>query len=98
MATVLYRLGGWTFDRRRVVVGIWLAVLVGFGAVAAGFGGKVSNSFTVPGTESQRALDLLTREFPGAGGADARIVFAAPPGRKLTEPRYRALIKPTIER
>ncbi|MBA3717730.1 MAG: MMPL family transporter [Actinobacteria bacterium] len=98
MATALYRLGGWTFDRRRVVVVIWLAVLVFFGALAALVGGHVSNSFSVPGTESQRALDLLNREFPGAGGASARIVFAAPPGHKLTEPRYRALIKPTVER
>jgi RND superfamily putative drug exporter len=98
VASALYRLGGWTFDRRRVVVAIWLAVLVVFGALAAFAGGRVSDSLTVPGTESQRALDLLDREFPGAGGAAARIVFAAPPGHKLTEPRYRALIKPTVER
>lgn len=98
MAAVLYRLGAWTFDRRRLVVLIWVAVLVGFGALSLGAGGKVSNSFSVPGTESQRALDLLNKEFPGAGGASARIVFAAPAGHKLTERRYRAVIKPTIAR
>jgi putative drug exporter of the RND superfamily len=97
MASALYRLGGWTFDRRRVVVLIWLAVLLVFGALAALVGGGVSNSFSVPGTESQRALDLLAREFPGTGGATARIVFAAPPGHKLTERRYQALIAPTIK-
>src|SRR5205823_2912430 len=91
------RLGGWTFDRRRLVVLIWLGVLAGFGALAALVGGHVSNSFSVPGTESQRALNLLSREFPGTGGATARIVFAAPAGHKLTEPRYRALIAPTIK-
>src|SRR5437763_15499121 len=98
MAAVLYRLGGWAFERRRTVVLIWVAVLVLFGALVAGVGGKVSNSFTIPGTESQRALNLLNREFPGSGGAVARIVFAAPPGHKLTEPRYRKLIKPTVKR
>jgi len=75
MASVLYRLGGWTFDHRRLVVAIWVAVVLGFGALAAAVGGSQSNSFTVPGTESQRALDLLKKEFPGTGGAVARIVF-----------------------
>jgi RND superfamily putative drug exporter len=46
--------------------------------------------------ESQRALDLLNAKFPGAGGATARIVFAAPAGHDLTEARYRKLIYPTI--
>lgn len=98
MATLLYRLGGWTFERRRRVVVGWLVVAVALGALAAGVGGRVSNSFSVPGTESQRALDLLNKEFPGAGGAVARIVFAAPQGHTLTEERYRSLIKPTVER
>ncbi len=96
MASVLYRLGGWTFDRRRTVVAIWVAVLVALGVLAGAFGGHVSNSFSVPGTESQRALDLLNKEFPGSGGATARIVFAAPPGHTLLEPQYRKLIAPTI--
>src|SRR5437763_3938385 len=97
MATVLYRLGGWTYDRRRTVVAIWVAVLVALGVLAAAFGGHVSNSFSVPGTESQRALTLLNREFPGTGGATARIVFAAPAGHTLLEPQYRKLITPTIQ-
>jgi RND superfamily putative drug exporter len=96
MASVLYRLGGWTFDRRRTVVMIWVLVLVALGAIAVAAGGKVSNSFTVPGTESQRALNLLNKEFPGTGGATARIVFAAPAGHTLLDPAYRKLIAPTI--
>jgi RND superfamily putative drug exporter len=97
MASVLYRLGGWTFDHRRWVVVIWVAVLVGLGALAGAVGTHVSTAFTVPGTQSQRALDLLNKEFPGTGGATARIVFAAPPGHRLTEPRYRSLVAPTIQ-
>jgi len=96
MASVLYRLGGWAYDRRRTVVAIWVAVLVALGVLAAAVGGHVSNTFTVPGTESQRALNLLNKEFPGTGGATARIVFAAPKDHTLTEPQYRSLIPPTI--
>jgi uncharacterized membrane protein YdfJ with MMPL/SSD domain len=96
MASVLYRLGGWTFDHRKLVVAIWVAVLVALGALAGAGGGHVSDSFTVPGTESQRALDLLKKEFPGTGGATARIVFAAPPGHTLNQPQYRGLVQPTL--
>jgi RND superfamily putative drug exporter len=77
-------------------VAIWVAVLVVLGVLAGVTGGKVSNSFTVPGTESQRALNLLNKQFPGSGGATARIVFAAPAGHTLLEPQYRSLIAPTI--
>src|ERR1700756_2001701 len=96
MASVLYRLGGWCFDRRRTVVGVWVGGLVVLGVLAGVTGGHVSNTFTVPGTESQRALNLLNKEFPGTGGATARIVFAAPAGHTLLEPRYRSVILPTI--
>ena len=52
----------------------------------------------MPGTESQRALDLLDEKFPGSGGATARIVFAAPEGRKLDDPEYREVVQPTVDR
>jgi putative drug exporter of the RND superfamily len=51
----------------------------------------------VPGTQSQQALNLLNAKFPGTGGADARIVFAAPPGHKLTDPQYNKVVEPTIK-
>ena len=66
MATYLYRLGGWAFRRRRLVVALWgLALALVIGA-AATFGGQTSNKFEVPGTESQQAQDLLAQKFPAA--------------------------------
>jgi RND superfamily putative drug exporter len=96
MASVLYRLGGFAYDRRRLVVAVWLVVMIGVGAAAAALHKPTSDAFNVPGTQSQRALDLLNASFPGAGGATARIVFAAPAGHTLTEARYRKLVGPTI--
>ncbi|MFF0269058.1 MMPL family transporter [Kribbella sp. NPDC004536] len=87
MATYLYRLGRFAFRRRRLVVLIWLALL-GAGVVGAvTLSGPTANGFSIPGTESQRAADLLNERFPkaGADGATARIVFQAPAGQKLTE-------------
>jgi putative drug exporter of the RND superfamily len=91
MSSLLYHLGGWAFRRRRLVAAAWLAVLVTVAALAAGIKGDTTKAFNVPGTESQRALDLLDAKFPGTGGATARIVFAAPKGHTLDEPRYRNL-------
>ena len=80
MATYLYRLGGWAFEHRWRVVGAWVVVIALVVASAMAFSGRTSDKFSVPGTESQQAQDLLEQKFPGAGGASARMVFAAPAG------------------
>jgi RND superfamily putative drug exporter len=96
MAALLYRLGGAAFRRRRIVAAFWVVVLIVVGVGAAALRGPTSDIFNVPGTESQHALDLLNKKFPGTGGASARIVFAAPAGHSLREARYRTLIGPTV--
>ena len=98
MAGVLYRVGSWAFRRRRLVLAFWLALLVGVGVAGSALSGKTSDSFSIPGTEGQRALDLLGAKFPGTGGATARIVVAAPKGHTLDEPRYVKLVQPVVAR
>ncbi len=96
MAGLLYRVGSWAFRRRRLVLAFWLALLVGVGVAGSALSGKTSDSFSIPGTEGQRALDLLGAKFPGTGGASARIVVAAPKGHTLDEPRYVKLVQPVV--
>jgi putative drug exporter of the RND superfamily len=96
VATYLYRLGGWAFDNRRKVLLGWLAVFAVVAAGAAAFSGTFSTKFEVPGTESQRAQDLLHEKYPGAGGASARVVFAAPRGEALTDPANRAAVMESV--
>ena len=96
MATYLYRIGGWAFTNRRKVLFGWLAILAVVIGCAASFSGQFSSKFEVPGTESQRAQDLLHEKYPGAGGASARVVFAAPEGEKLTDPENKAAIMETV--
>ena len=97
MATRLYRIGGWAFEHRKTVLVAWLLVLVGFIASASAFSGKTSNEFSVPGTESQIAQDLLEDKFPEAGGGSARVVFAAPQGEKLTDAENKAAVMESVE-
>jgi RND superfamily putative drug exporter len=95
MAVVLYRLGAFSARHRRLVVLAWLVVLVAVGVAAGALSRPSNDAFSVPGTESERALTLLNKEFPGTGGATARLVFAAPKGHTLDEARYAKLISPT---
>ncbi|MCO8277569.1 MMPL family transporter [Actinoplanes sp. TRM 88003] len=100
MATYLYRLGKLAFRRRRLVLSLWLATLALLGAGAVLLSEPTVDGFSLPGTESQRAQDVLAEAFPqaAAGGAQARVVFAAPDGEKLTEAGNRAAVTATVER
>ncbi|MFE2562637.1 MMPL family transporter [Streptomyces mirabilis] len=99
MATFLYRLGRTAFRRRWYVALIWVAVLgaVGFGAAKAPAAPDASNS--MPGIESQKAFDLMEQRFPGAkaDGANARIVFVAPDGQKITAAENKKTIDKLVD-
>ncbi|MEV6438620.1 MMPL family transporter [Streptomyces anulatus] len=94
MATFLYKLGRLTFRRRRFVALIWVALLAVAGIGAATAPAATSSSFSIPGTEAQRAFDLLEERNPGtsADGATARVVFKAPEGEKVTDPANKSEI------
>src|SRR5690349_5305680 len=96
MATFLYRLGRFAFRRRWLVAGLWLATLAAALVAAGTLSGQTRDTFRIPGTPSQQAIDLLQQRFPqaSAGGATARVVFAAPDGQQLTA----AANKEAIER
>src|SRR5512139_3277446 len=93
MATLLYRLGRASLRRRRLVVAAWLVVLVGLGLAAATLRGPTASNFTMPGTESQQALDLLAERFPAASGATGTIAVKAPQEGQLLSPEGQAVVK-----
>ncbi|MDX3071646.1 MMPL family transporter [Streptomyces sp. NPDC088354] len=94
MATFLYRIGRLAYRRRHFAVLIWVALLALAGVSAANAPTAGSSSFSVPGTESQKAFDLLDQRFPGSSsdGATARVVFKAPAGGKMTDPDNRKAV------
>ncbi|QKW36073.1 MMPL family transporter [Actinomadura sp. NAK00032] len=100
MATLLYRLGRFSFRRRGLVVLLWAALLVLAGVGAAALKGPTSNDFSIPGTESQQAIDLLEQKMPqaSADGATARVVFAAPAGSTVTGPSGKAAVEQVVGR
>ncbi|MFC7984264.1 MMPL family transporter [Streptomyces sp. NPDC057336] len=98
MATFLYKLGRLAFRRRHFVALIWVALLTLAGVGAASAPPAGTTSFSIPGTEAQKAFDLLEERFPGAAadGATARVVFKAPAGEKMTDPDNRAAVEKTV--
>ncbi|MEV0241362.1 MMPL family transporter [Streptomyces sp. NPDC050674] len=98
MATFLYKLGRLSFRRRHFVALIWVALLTLAGVGAAGAPTAGNSSFSIPGTEAQKAFDLLEQRFPGtsADGATARVVFKAPSGEKMTDPGNKATVRDTV--
>ena len=53
---------------RRIVVVAWLVATIGIFAVSSSLGKKTASSFTLPGTGSQHAVDLLKSRFPAQAG------------------------------
>jgi RND superfamily putative drug exporter len=81
-------LARWCFRHRRIVLITWLVALVGFSIAAKTAGDQYRDAFTLPGTDSQAALDLLQHDFPAASGDGASIVLHARTGT-LNDPATR---------
>ncbi|MEY3617579.1 MAG: hypothetical protein RL726_277 [Actinomycetota bacterium] len=87
---MLARLGRWCFRHRWLTIIIWLITLVGGSVVANGAmgGGAFETRFSIPESQSLRALDLLQAAFPDSDSiTDAQIVFESPGGFDDTEVR-----------
>jgi RND superfamily putative drug exporter len=99
VATFLYKLGRLAFRRRHFVALIWVALLTLAGVGAASAPAAGSTSFSIPGTEAQKAFDLLEQRFPGmsADGATARVVFKAPDGQKMTSAANKATVEEAVD-
>jgi RND superfamily putative drug exporter len=93
---VVARASRWVVRHRRTVVTGWLVLLIGAFALSGAIGTEYSNNFSLPGTESQRAADLLKRDFPAQAGDSDQIVFAVRHGL-VTEAAVRARVVPMLE-
>src|SRR3954464_3352774 len=74
----------------------WLLAPVVLQGIAAGVGTKEISSFRLPGTESQRAYDLLAAHFPAAKGDSDQIVYRAHSGT-LRSPAIKDRIQASLK-
>ncbi len=91
----LARIARWSATHRKTVVASWLVALVAVMGASSVVGTKYASDFSSGNTESQRARDLLQREFPTQAGDTDQVVFKASDG-KVTDPAVRNRIEPML--
>ena len=96
MASLLARLGRASYRHRGVVSMAWLGILGAVVALLLTLGSSFDDEFTIPGSESQEALDSLDAASPGAAGVGAQIVFVAPEGSTVADRANAAVIEEVV--
>ena len=81
----------------RVVTG-WVGIVVLLILLVGAIGGELRDEFEIPGSDTQRATDLLESEFTSEQGAVLNVVFAAPEGERLDTPERQAAIEQAVAR
>jgi putative drug exporter of the RND superfamily len=79
----------------RVIVS-WLGILALLIFGVAMFGGSLKDEFEIPGSDTQRATDLIESKFASEQGAVLNLVFAAPEGQRLDTPERKAAVEAAI--
>jgi putative drug exporter of the RND superfamily len=81
----------------RVVV-TWIGIIAALVVLVMTVGGELRDEFEIPGSDTQRATDLIESEFASEQGGVLNLVFAAPEGEQLDTPERRAAIEDAIAR
>jgi len=75
----------------RVLLG-WLVIVVVLIGLVATVGGSLRDEFEIPGSDTQKATDLIESQFQSEQGSVLNIVLAAPEGQRLDTPERKAAI------
>jgi putative drug exporter of the RND superfamily len=65
----------WCFRHRFVVIAAWVLVLVGLGTLSQAIKSDYNNSFSLPGTGSTTAQQLLAKAIPAQAGDSDTVVW-----------------------
>src|SRR3984893_12388279 len=92
---MLRRLAGSCYRRRWRVLIAWIVVLVGVNVLAQTVGGTLLKTFSLPGSESQRAFDVLGRDFARKGDT-GDLVFKVRGDGTFNDADVKAAIEPVL--
>src|SRR5882757_8130153 len=90
----LRALARFCYRRRRLVVVLWLAALIGINVLAAGLGTNFTTNFSAPNTESTRASNLLSANFKAQSGDSVQVVMQGTPS--MSDPAVKAQVNAFI--
>jgi len=80
------------------VVLAWVGIIAALIVLVVTIGGSLKDEFEIPGSDTQRATDLIESEFASEQGGVLNLVFAAPEGERLDTPERRAAIAGAISK
>jgi putative drug exporter of the RND superfamily len=89
-------LARWSAHHPLLVALIWVLAIVGAQASSAVVGTDFRNSFALPGTDSQAAVDLLDERFPEASGDADTIVVSTAEG-SVTDPAVQDRVQAMLD-
>jgi len=92
------RLARWCFDHRRRVVVIWLLAAVVLLGVSRAAGSNFTAALSLPNTDSQAAVSLLTQNFPAAAGEGDQVVIQATAGAAIDSAPVRAAVTAALDK
>ena len=98
MSSLLYRLGRLAYRRHWQVIAAWLAVLTALGGLMLTVQKGTDDTFRLPGSPSQDALDHLGLVFPQVSGTSAQLVVVMPPGRRADAQPVRDAVAASVRR
>ena len=79
----------------RVVLS-WVGIIATLIVLVATIGGSLQDEFEIPGSDTQKATDLIEAEFAEEQGGVLNLVFAAPAGERLDTPERREAIEDAV--
>ena len=81
----------------RVVFG-WVGIVAVLIVLVATVGGGLRDEFEIPGSDTQKATDLIESEFASHQGGVLNVVFAAPEGERLDTSTRRSAVEAAMRR
>lgn len=80
MASVLHRMARWVAHHPIKGLLLWVVIVVGLTLVVSLVGARTTNDTSLPGTQSQDAINVLAADFPPTQNGTSPIVFKVTSG------------------
>ena len=96
MSSLLRNVAGFSARHRALVIGVWLAVLVGLGFASHTVGTTYNSASTVEGSDSAEASDIMARSFSSELTDASPIVFHTDQGT-LTDSAHRTVVEQSLQ-
>lgn len=96
MSTFLYRVGRACTRHRWRTVFAWLSIVIALVVAGRLAGGEFYDRISTPGSESKKAIELLSETFPTQAGGSMAVVFHSPSG-SLDDPQNAASMTAALQ-